>query len=381
MKAKLLAITVAALVAVPAALAAATTPSHHAKAAKAITINLYASGDVNVQSLWQNNLIPGFQKKNPGINVNFIFSEHGTNDGTTLARIGAAVKQRKWPGIDIVDGGLSNTLALDGLTQPVLKATAPNLKNVNTDLLKPVKGAALPYRGSSVVLAYNSQFVSSAPKSLSGLLDWIKAHPGKFTYNTPNSGGSGYSFAETVVDSTLPAGTLSTMTTTANYDPSIESAWKQGLSTLHSLNQYMYGNGVYPNGNQAVLDLLAKGQIWVAPVWSDQALSGLKAGTLPSTIKLTQVQSPSFTGGAAYLAVPKTAKNKASVYKFVNYILSPAAQQMIVDVMAGFPAIDIKLMGDAVKQKFEDVSANSLRPAYQTKFGNDFKAQWQQNVP
>ncbi|HEY6015717.1 MAG TPA: extracellular solute-binding protein, partial [Gaiellaceae bacterium] len=293
MKAKLLAITVAALVAVPAAVAAGSTPSHHAKAAKAITINLYASGDVNVQSLWQNNLIPGFQKKNPGIKVNFIFSEHGTNDGTTLARIGAAVKQRKWPGIDIVDGGLSTTLALDGLTQPVLKATAPNLKHVNTNLLKPVKGAALPYRGSSVVLAYNSAQVSSPPKSLSALLDWIKAHPGKFTYNTPNSGGSGYSFAETVVDSMLPANTLATMTTTATYDPSIESAWKQGLQTLHSLNQYMYGNGVYPNGNQAVLDLLAKGQIWVAPVWSDQALSGLKAGTLPSTIKLSQIQSPS----------------------------------------------------------------------------------------
>jgi putative spermidine/putrescine transport system substrate-binding protein len=380
-KAKLLAITVAALVAVPAAVAAGTTPSHHAKAAKAITINLYASGDVNVQSLWQNNLIPGFQKKNPGIKVNFIFSEHGTNDGTTLARIGAAVKQRKWPGIDIVDGGLSTTLALDGLTQPVLKATAPNLKSVNQTLLKPVKGAALPYRGSSVVLAYNSSQVSSPPKSLSALLDWIRSHPGRFTYNTPNSGGSGYSFAETVVDSTLSAATLATMTTTATYDPSIESAWKPGLATLHSLNQYMYGNGVYPNGNQAVLDLLAKGQIWMAPVWSDQALAGLKAGTLPSTIKLTQVASPSFTGGAAYLAVPKTAKNKASVYKFVNYILSPAAQQMIVDVMSGFPAIDIKLMGDAVKQKFEDVSANSLRPAYQTKFGNDFKAQWQQTVP
>jgi len=376
LKRKLLAIcALLALVAVPAAMAATT----HAQ--KTVTINLYASGDVNVQSLWQDHLIPGFQSANPGVKVNFIFSEHGTQDGTTLARIGAAVKQRKWPGIDLVDGGLSNTLALDGLTQPVLKATAPNLKNANPDRLKPVRGAALPYRGSSVVLAYNSQFVSSPPKTLAALLDWIKAHPGKFTYNSPNSGGSGYSFAETVVDQTLPASTLTTMTATSNYDPSLESAWKQGLQTLHGLNQYVYGDGVYPNGNQAVLDLLAKGQIWVAPVWSDQALSGLKAGTLPSSIKLTQVQSPSFTGGAAYLAVPKTAKNKTSVYKFVNYILSPAAQQQIVDVMAGFPAINISLMGDAVKQKFEDVSANSLRPAYQTKFGNDFKAQWQQSVP
>ena len=353
MKAKLLAMfAVAALFAVPAAFAGSTS-----QAAK-VTINLYASGDVNVQNLWQKNLIPGFERANKNVHVKFIFSEHGTNDGTTLARIGAAVKQRKWPGVDLIDGGLSTTLALDGLNQPVSKATAPNLKHVNTDLLKPVKGAAIPYRGSSVVLAYNSSHVSSPPKTLAALLQWIKANPGKFTYNTPNSGGSGYSFAETVVDSTLPAGTLSAMTTTSEYDPSIESAWKQGLQTLHSLNESMYGNGVYPNGNQAVLDLLAKGQIWMAPVWSDQALAGLKAGTLPSSIKLTQIQNPSFTGGAAYLAVPKTAKHKVVVYKFVNYILSPKAQQMIVNVMAGFPAIDINLMGNAVKAKFEGVSAN-----------------------
>jgi putative spermidine/putrescine transport system substrate-binding protein len=375
LKRKLLAICALALIAVPAAFAATT----HAQ--KTVTINLYASGDVNVQSLWQDNLIPGFQKTSPGVKVNFIFSEHGTQDGTTLARIGAAVKQRKWPGIDLIDGGLVNTLAFDGLNQPVSKATAPNLKNVNADLLKPVKGAAIPYRGSSVVLAYDSKNVASPPKTLAALLAWIKSNPGKFTYNSPNSGGSGYSFAETVVDSTLPANVLTTMTATSNYDASLESNWKTGLQTLHSLNQYMYGNGVYPNGNQAVLDLLAKGQIWMAPVWSDQSLAALKAGTLPATIKLTQISSPSFTGGAAYLAVPKTAKNKAAVYKFVNYILSPRAQQMIVDVMSGFPAIDIKLMGDAIKQKFEDVSANTLRPTYQTKFGNDFKAQWQQNVP
>jgi putative spermidine/putrescine transport system substrate-binding protein len=377
-KAKILVILAAALIVVPAAVAGSTRT---ASKAKTVTITMYASGDVNVQSLWQNNLIPGFQKANPGVKVKFIFSEHATNDGTTLARIGAAVKQRKWSGFDLLDGGLVTTLAVDGLNQPVSKATAPNLNKINPDLLKPVKGAAIPYRGSSVVLGYNSQQVSSPPKTLAALLSWIKAHPGKFTYNSPNSGGSGYSFAETVVDSTMPAGVINTMQTGDTYDPSIESNWKQGFDLLHSLNQYMYGNGVYPNGNQATLDLLAKGQIWMAPVWSDQALTALKAGTLPASIKLTQISNPSFNGGAAYLGVPKTARNKQVVYRFVNYILSPKAQQMIVNVMAGYPAIDIKYMGNAIKQKFEDVAANTLRRSYATKYNNDFKAQWQQNVP
>ncbi len=386
MKAKLLAITVAALVAVPSALAAVssgtTTASPQAKAkattSKSVTINLYASGDVNVQSLWQDNLIPGFEKANKGVKVNLIFSEHGTNDGTTLARIGAAVKQRKWPGIDLVDGGLSNILAITGLNQPVTKGSAKNVAKVNPDLLVPVKGAAIPYRGSSVVLAYDSSKVSNPPKSLSALLQWIKQNPGKFTYNSPNSGGSGYSFVQTVLDSSIPAPTIKQMVN--GYDPSLESNWKTGLDTLKSLNPFVY-QGVYPNGNAAVLTLLGKGDIWVAPVWSDQALTALKNGQLGPNVKLTQISNPSFTGGAAYLAVPKTAKNKQSVYKFVDYILSPSAQQMIVDVMSGFPAIDIKYMGDSIKQKFQDVSANTLRPTYSTKMANDLKAQWQQTVP
>jgi putative spermidine/putrescine transport system substrate-binding protein len=378
-KARLLAITVAVLVFVPAAFSATYAGEHAKKANAGTTIVIYASGDVNVQSLWQNNIIPNFEKANKGIYVKFIFSEHGTDDGTTLARIGAAVKGRHWPGIDLVDGGLVTTMALSGLDQPVSKATAPNLNKVNKDLLVPVKGAAIPYRGSSVVLAYDSNHVKTPPKTLADLLAWIKANPGKFTYNSPNTGGSGYSFAETVVDSFLDAATLKQMD--QGYDQSLEPAWKQGLDFLHSLNKFMYGNGVYPNGNAAVLTLLGQGQIWVAPVWSDQSLTALKTGQLGPNIKLTQISNPSFTGGAAYLAVPKTAKHKKVLYKFVNYILSPVAQQMIVDVMAGFPAIDIKYMGDSIKQKFQDVSANTLRPTYQTKMGNDFKAAWQQSVP
>lgn len=381
MKATFLAIAAAVLVFVPSAYSAVdaggSTQATN-KAHASTTIVVYASGDVNVQQLWQNNIIPHFEKENKGIYVKFIFSAHGTDDGTTLARIGAAVKGRHWPGIDLVDGGLTTTMALAGLDQPVSKATAPNLKNVSQQLLTPVKGAAIPYRGSSVVLAYNTDHVKSPPKTLADLLTWIKANPGKFTYNSPNSGGSGYAFAETVVDSTMSPSILNQMVN--SYVPNLESNWTDGLATLHGLNKYVY-QGVYPNGNAAVLQLLSQGQIWVAPVWSDQALTALSNGQLGPNIKLTQIASPSFTGGAAYLAVPKTARHKKVLYKFVNYILSPEAQQMIVNVMAGFPAIDVKLMGDAIKQKFEDVSANTLRPTYSTKMGNDLKAQWQQTVP
>jgi putative spermidine/putrescine transport system substrate-binding protein len=385
-KALFSAICVAALVAVPTAFAAAdstsgsaTTSSH---AAKKTTVTVYASGDVNVKSLYTDQLIPGFEKTHKNINIKLVFSEHGTNDVTTLGRIGQAVKQRKWPGVDLVDGGLVTTLAIDGLTQPVKnapKGTLPNMSKVDQSLLTPVRGAAIPYRGSSVVLAYDSAHVSSPPKTLDALLAWIKAHPGKFTYNSPNTGGSGYSFVETVLDKTIPASVTKQMVN--GYVPDLEeSNWKAGFETLKSLNGSVY-QGVYPNGNQAVLDLLGKGQIWVAPVWSDQALTAMKQGLLGPSIKLTQIKSPSFTGGAAYLGVPKTARSKRDVYAFVNYILSVKAQTQIVNVMSGYPAIDVKYLNANLKKKFADVDANVLRQAYSSKMQNDVKAQWQQTVP
>src|SRR5207302_10612425 len=53
---------------------------------------------------------------------------------------------------------------------------------------------AVPYRGSSVVLAYNSDKVANPPQTYDDLLTWIKANPGKFAYNEPSTGGSGDAF-------------------------------------------------------------------------------------------------------------------------------------------------------------------------------------------
>ena len=381
MKIRLCAVFVTALVAVPAAFAGASSGAGSATANKAAgrtTLVVYVSGDVNVKTLYTDKLIPGFEKANKAWHINLVFSEHGTTDTTTLARIGAAVKARHWPGIDLVDAGLVTTLALDGLDTTVSSKQVPNLKHVNPALLTPVKGKATPYRGSSVVLAYDSSHVSSPPKTLDALLAWIKSNPGKFTYNSPNTGGSGQSFVETVLDKYMTPSVITQMVN--DYVPDLETNWKQGFDVLKSLKSSIY-QGVYPNGNQAILDMLGKGQIWVAPVWSDQSISAKAQGLLGDNIKLTQISNPSFNGGAAYVGVPKTARHKVGVYKFINYMLQPNVQADIVNAMSGYPAIDIKLLNAAVKVKFADVQANTLRPSYSQKMSSDMKAQWQQSVP
>ena len=71
-----------------------------------------------------------------------------------------------------------------------------------------------------------------------GLLTWITANPGKFTYNSPNSGGSGQAFVETTLDKYISTADDAKMV--AGYAQNLESDWNQGFATLKGLGPSIY---------------------------------------------------------------------------------------------------------------------------------------------
>jgi putative spermidine/putrescine transport system substrate-binding protein len=342
------------------------------------TLTVYVSGDTNIQDLWTKTLGPDFKAKNPDVTVNVTFDLHGTNTQATLAKLAAATKQKKDAGIDITEGGLTSSAApANLLVDP--STGVPNLKKVPAAVVKAGGAGAIPYRGSSVVLAYDSTKISDPPKTLDALLRWIKDNPGHFTYNSPKSGGSGGAFATTVLDSYVPAAARAQMTT--GYHKDLEKYWDPGFAALKALNPYVYQKGVYPNGNNQTLDLLASGQIWMAPVWSDQFLSGQKSGQIPDRIKVTQISNPSFTGGAAYIGVTKVSKNPDLAMKFADFILTPPEQAKIAEQIAGYPVISIASLPASVKDQFSAVQPGNLRPGYFSDHGDDINNLWDQKVP
>jgi len=237
----------------------------------------------------------------------------------------------------------------------------------------------IPYRGSSVLLAYDSKTVPTPPKTLDEVLAWIKANPGKFTYNTPNSGGSGQSFVSTVLDKFVPAEDRAKMET--SYAKDLEKHWDQGFALLASLNPYIYQKGVYPNGNDQVLSLLASGQISMAPVWSDQFINGQKNGQIPATAKYTQISNPSLTGGAAYLGIPKASPRQEGALKLANWVLTPEAQVLMINTLAGYPAIKLDKLPPNVQEQFKNTGSDDLRLTYFSSMGKDLNNLWAQKVP
>ena len=343
------------------------------------TIHVFLSADTNIQVLWEQKLIPAFNAANPGYKIDVVLDLHGAHDAQTTAKLTAASLLKKDPGYDVIDGGFVANLGDSALLVKPTTKLMPNLKSVPATLIAQGHGGGIPYRGSSVLLAYNSSKVTSVPKTFDDLITWIKANPGKFTYNTPASGGSGKSFVTTAVDKFTPAADRLKMTN--DYLPELESNWTQGFNLLASLNPYVYQNGVYPTGNAAVLNLLASGEIWMAPVWSDQFNTGLDNGTIPNTIKSTQFSNPSMTGGAAFIGIPKASPRQAAAAKLVNFVLSSAGQEIIATQMNGYPVIDLAKVSPATRGKFIDADIPHLRAPLFSTMGTDLANQWATKVP
>jgi len=342
-------------------------------------VTVFISGGANIQDLWQKSLIPAFEKTHKGYSFNVILDLHGLHDTQTIAKLTSAAQAKKDPGYDLVDGAFITEISKAGLLTPVSTSNIPNLKNVPASTLTAGGTSGIPYRGSSVLLAYNSATVKTPPTTTDQLLAWIKAHPGKFTYNSPGTGGSGQAFVQTVLDKYIPAADRAKMV--AGYDKNLEQAWDPGFAELASLNPYIYQNGLYLNGNVASIDLLGSGQIDMTPIWSDQLLTGIKSGQLPATTKYTQITDPSLTGGAAYLGIPKTSTHQKAALTVANWLLTPQAQELMVTTVAGYPVVNLNQLPASVQATFQGTDSSNLRLTYFASMTQDMNNQWSQKVP
>lgn len=234
----------------------------------------------------------------------------------------------------------------------------------------------IPYRGTTVVLAYNSDVVKEPPKTADELHQWIKDHPGRFAYNTPSSGGAGGSFVVTSIYNYLPEEALTSS------DESWKEKWNEGFDLLKELHPYMYqssGKVVYPNKNQGTLDLLANKEVDMIPAWADMTLTQMKQGTLPEAIRISQID-PSFTGSPVVLGIPSIGSNQDGAYAFINYMLSADAQNIALDSMAAIPVIDFSLLDPELTKIIENLKIESFRMSSLGNLGTELYEKWDQEI-
>ena len=84
-----------------------------------------------------------------------------------------------------------------------------------------------------------------------------------------------------------------------------------------------------------------------------------------------------------FRSVPKTSRNGVAAQRFINWVLSPEGQNIIVGgSLNGYPVVPITLLSEANQDKFAaGTDVSTLRPGYLSSNATDFKNAWALEVP
>ena len=347
------------------------------------TVTIWATGSDNVRQVYEA-LIEDFNSNSDYADqytaeLQFMLSGTGTQSMTDMLAAAYQANQTNTD-YDLVDVGGDDLSALISRVGEEAFVKLDDSKIPNAERVSAESSLAAdyvqPYRGTTVILAYDSEAVPNPPTTMDELVEWMKENPGRFAYNAPGTGGAGDSFARTSVYNFLPEEAMT------SDDTSWEDQWDEGFQFLTDIHQYMYTSGgsiVYPNKNQGTLDLLNQGEIDMCPNWADMVLSQRADGTLKDTIKITQID-PAFTGSLQSLAIPTFGSNEDGAYAFIDYMLTDSAQEILVKEMAAIPLVDTSNIDMTGYEDVMNLDVSNLRIMSIGDLGTDFNARWDSEI-
>ncbi|WDR03299.1 extracellular solute-binding protein [Devosia algicola] len=288
--------------------------------------------DSNILDFWANTVKPKFEAANPGTTINLVDAGDSAGVQSIAQRALAAMQTSTDPQADYFEAA-DPLLPLDaieaGLYVNMKEAGLSNYDKVNPLAIN--SDYSLPYRGSQVLLAYDTTKLAPAdvPKNWDDLVSWIMANPGQFIYNRPDKGGSGGNFVRRAIHQVN--GLDPSAFTVDNYteefgDEALGKAWK----VLGDLAPALYDGGAYTSGNTQSIQLLAQGVVTMVPVWSDQVLQAIDEGVLPDTTGLVQLQDLALVGGFSRSVVLANGTNKEASLKLADFLLTEEIQSAVL---------------------------------------------------
>lgn len=236
-------------------------------------------------------------------------------------------------------------------------------KTLQHDFTVATEGFESPWAMAQVVFMHDTADLPERLGSMPELLDWARAHPGRFTYPQPPDFLGTTFLKQALVDLSTDPKALSQPVSEETYTEVTAPLWE----FLEELTPLLWREGrAYPQSGPRQLQLMNDDEIDLAISFSPgEASTAIANFQLPESVR-TFVLDKGTIGNASFVAIPYNSDSKAAAMVVANFLMSPEAQLKAQDpaVLGYGTVLDINALSVQDRAAFRtlDLGVATLSP-------------------
>lgn len=235
-----------------------------------------------------------------------------------------------------INGENFRSMKENGLLLGAFTQNLPNYQYVDTenkpttlfDFTTSVDNMEAPWGMAQLVFMYDSEQLSTPPKSMTELLQYAQKNPGRVTYPAPPSFYGTTFIKQALLELADATDAVYAPVELADFDAITAPLW----SYLDALHPHMWGQGsTFASGAPQMKQLLNDGELDISLSFNpNDASNAIETGELPDTIK-TYVHNNGSIGNTHFVTIPFNSSSSEGAMVFANFLMSPLAQARKAD--------------------------------------------------
>ncbi|KZN15293.1 ABC transporter substrate-binding protein [Marinomonas sp. TW1] len=227
-------------------------------------------------------------------------------------------------------------------------------QSLTQDFGTKVDGMESPWGMAQVIFMYDTETLSTPPKSMAQLLAYAQANPGRITYPEPPQFLGSTFLKQALYELSPHRKVLSQPVDQVDFKKVTAPLWAY-LDQLHPVAWRSGQN--FPSGAEEMMRLLDDQEIDVALSFDVSAASvQIDQGNLPDTVRSYVFQNGTI-GNTHFLAIPYNSSATAGAQVVANFLLSPEAQihKQTPTVWGDLSVLSYDKLSASDQQKFDDL--------------------------
>ncbi len=238
------------------------------------------------------------------------------------------------------------------------------------DFGTPTDGAEMPWAAFQFIFRIDTARISpeEAPVSFVELEDWMREHPGRFTYVAPPH-YIGTTFVQTLMYEMNPDGTSFEpfLTDPADADPvDLARLMEPAFAWLRRVEPFVLGGSgqdgrpgqpIYPATASALQSRFVSGEVDFDMEFGVYDVDrDIRSGLYPQTVQNIIFPETGMITDKSFLAIPSNAPNPAAALVAVNALSSPESHLSKLVEIGYAPGLDVPLLDAAMQERFADAA-------------------------